>query len=1130
MSSASEPRHATRSTCPIEGSERPPSPGTTRLGSIDADETLTVTLRIRRRRDVPPPPVPWNRRGGKHLSRAAFAAQYGADPAELEQVAQFAANHGLATTERDSGRRSVILSGSASQIEHAFGVELKQYRNGAVRHRGFEGQVHVPADVAGIIEHVAGLDDRPLGRPLVRQAAQPLDSGVLTPGQVASLYDFPAVSAAGQTIGIIEFGGGYRPDDVQAYFNTIANLPVPEITFVSIDGGSNQAPAAPALGGSPLHGYFGTDTSQHVNYVATDGHLHELYANPGSFWYDNDLTVATGGVVPATGTVLTGYWGTDNSQHVNFIGADGHVHEFYLEPGNPWLDNDLTLAAKGTMPRGDSPLDGYWQQDSSQHVDFIGTDGHIHELYLATGSPWVCNDITAASGSPVTAIAGSALYGYFGSDTSQHLQFIGIDGHVHELYANPGEGWRSNDLTAASNGISPIAGSPLDGYWQEDSSQHVNFIGTDGHIHELYLATGAAWVCNDINFNNPQGEMALDIAIAGSAAPGARLVIYMAPNNEQGWLDAFSTAIHDSVNTPSVISLSWGGEEDDMGDIISGLSPILAEAAALGVTLFSSSGDNGSENPAQVLYPASDPSITGCGGTVIGDVDGLFFDQVAWGGSGGGFSNVFAAPGWQAGLPSGANRGVPDIAGSAGNGYELILGDASGGYWIGTSAVAPLYAGLVALLNASLGSPVGFLNPTLYGLASPSVFDDVTSGSNGGYTAGPGWDAVTGLGSVNGAPLAYAMLGQAGPSGNIALRAQASSALLDAVVVDATGALSVTSVDGTGNWGGPFVIQGPGYAPAGAKVALGYQVTDNQLDAVLVDATGTLAVSSVDGIGNWAAPLAISGAGYAPPGAAVAMASQVSMGQLDVALVDDTGTLTVFSVDGDGNWSVPQAISAPGYAPPGAALAMAHQVNDGQLDVVLVDNTGTLSVFQVDGDGTWSTPYAASAPGYAPPGANVALHYQASLGQLDVVLVDNTGTLSVFWVAGDGNWGGPFPISAPGYAPPAAAVAMEHQINWNQLNVAVIDNTGMLSVFYVLGDGNWAGPVPVSQPGFAVPGGAVALAHQISRHQLDVVVVDTNGALSVFYVVDAGTWAGPVAAPITIAADEPQPRRLAKVG
>jgi hypothetical protein len=301
------------------------------------------------------------------------------------------------------------------------------------------------------------------------------------------------------------------------------------VNFISLDGHVHElyihpgaswvdidltawANGTPAASGSALDGYWGSDSSQHVNFISLDGHVHELYTRPGSSWADNDLTAWANGTPAASGSALDGYWGSDNSQHVNFISLDGHVHELYTRPGSSWADNDLTAWANGTPAASGSALDGYWGSDNSQHVNFFSLDGHVHELYTRPGSSWADNDLTAwANGTP--ASPGSALDGYWGSDNSQHVNFISLDGHVHELYTRPGSSWADNDLTAWANGT-PAApprpdssgrshttarGSMIDGYWGSDSSQHVNFISLDGHVHELYTHPGSSWVDNDLS-------------------------------------------------------------------------------------------------------------------------------------------------------------------------------------------------------------------------------------------------------------------------------------------------------------------------------------------------------------------------------------------------------------------------------------------------------------------------------------------------------------------------------------------------------------------------------------------------------------------------------------------------------
>jgi hypothetical protein len=265
--------------------------------------------------------------------------------------------------------------------------------------------------------------------------------------------------------------------------------------------------------GSALHGYWGSDGSQHVNFIGVDFHLHELYIAPNTAgWTDNDLTqLAAGqlaGVGPALNTALAGYWGSDNSQHVHFLAVGieyNHVHELSITPGSGWVNNDITsLAPDGSVPLGGRALSSYWGSDGSQHVNFFGFSGqeyHVQQLSIAPGAGWVLNDLTSSAGgvAPVVDPPPPMLVSYWGSDGSQHVNFIGLDGHIHELYIAPSAtGWVDHDLTVLAAAVAP-GERALDAYWGTDSSQHVNFIGLDGHIHELYIAPSATgWTDNDL--------------------------------------------------------------------------------------------------------------------------------------------------------------------------------------------------------------------------------------------------------------------------------------------------------------------------------------------------------------------------------------------------------------------------------------------------------------------------------------------------------------------------------------------------------------------------------------------------------------------------------------------------------
>lgn len=528
-------------------SARSPRPGAQRVGAVDDDTPITVTVRLRRRPDGPPLPdpaqwtaTPWPTR--PTYSRAQFAREFGAAPADVERVRRFARENGLTVEAASLARRTVHLKGTARALSAAFAVLLTRQRSAdGSEFRGREHELSVPSDLVDVVRGVFGLDDRRMAR---RGAPASTVTSALTPPQVAGLYDYPApATATGETIGLIEFEGGYRvdaqghPTDVDAYFAGLGKSP-PALTPVSVDGGTNDP-----------------------------------------------------------------------------------------QPGPDSAD----------------------------------------------------------------------------------------------------------------------------------------------------------------------GEVLLDICVAGAVAPGAGLAVYFAPWTEQGWLDVINTAIHPAVGepAPSVLSISYGWPELDGSSgiawtqaILDEISQAFYEASLMGVTVFVASGDHGSscgesDGRAHVSYPGSDPWITSCGGTRISQVgSGGGFTETTWddangagdasSATGGGISDVFPLPSWQSGVgvppsvnPGGrVGRGVPDVSGNASpsSGYLLDVDGATEQVG-GTSAVAPLYAGLIAALNAQLGRKVGYLNPTLYALRGSGAIRNIADGASNatggapGYTAVAGWNGCTGLGVVDGAAL-----------------------------------------------------------------------------------------------------------------------------------------------------------------------------------------------------------------------------------------------------------------------------------------------------------------------------------------------------------------------------------------
>lgn len=276
--------------------------------------------------------------------------------------------------------------------------------------------------------------------------------------------------------------------------------------------------------------------------------------------------------------------------------------------------------------------------------------------------------------------------------------------------------------------------------------------------------------------NSADGEVLLDIEVAGAVAPDATMVVYFAPNTDQGFLDAITQAVHDTTNKPSVISISWGSAEANWTpQALTNFNEAFKAAAVLGITICTAAGDGGSadgvtDGKVHVDFPSSSPYSLACGGTkLVTDGSNQITSEIVWhaasdSATGGGVSDVFPLPDYQANanVPASLNtkfigRGVPDVAADAdpSTGYKVLV-DGQQLVFGGTSAVAPLMAALIALTNEQKGKAAGFINPIIY--STPNLCRDITVGdnkttqTNTGYTAGEGWDACTGLGVLSQLP------------------------------------------------------------------------------------------------------------------------------------------------------------------------------------------------------------------------------------------------------------------------------------------------------------------------------------------------------------------------------------------
>ena len=352
------------------------------------------------------------------------------------------------------------------------------------------------------------------------------------------------------------------------------------------------------------------------------------------------------------------------------------------------------------------------------------------------------------------------------------------DGGSKATGSGPNGQFIGSDMRAAYYGSGPLTGMgqsvglfEFAGYEMSDVELYFNSLNQPLNVNNVVPRS-----VNGVPLDCPPPqcddfEQALDIEMALSMAPESQVVVYV------GSIDAsiFNQMAVD--NTSKQLSCSWGWTHDE-----SSLDPIFMEFAAQGQTVFVATGDSGSNTRANVVWPADDPYVTAVGGTDLttNGPGGSWESETGWSGSAGMPSkNQIAIPSYQqlAGVINSSNggstklRNIPDVAAEADtNQYSCYDGSCSGGNG-GTSYAAPQWAGFIALVNqqavqqckAVLNPAVGFLNPALYqigvGSQYPSDFHDITSGSNGRYSAVSGYDLVTGWGSLNGPNLAHDLIG-----------------------------------------------------------------------------------------------------------------------------------------------------------------------------------------------------------------------------------------------------------------------------------------------------------------------------------------------------------------------------------
>ena len=259
--------------------------------------------------------------------------------------------------------------------------------------------------------------------------------------------------------------------------------------------------------------------SKQVTYISQDHHIHELVVGIGGAWQHADLTTLAG-APRASSRFLVGYaWPQGGTKQVAYLGPESHIQELSVHPGGTWQYADLS-AITGAPPAVQVTTGYSWAAGHSKQVVFVGDDDHIHELVVERDKPWRHVDLTVMANAPRPG--SRSMVGYeWALGQCKQVAYVGQDGHVHELLLEAGKRWRHADLSALTN--APRATDLMVGYeWPEGRCKQVAFVGEDGHIHELSLVAGNAWVHADLNALLPNAPLATDV-LTGYAWPQGRM-------------------------------------------------------------------------------------------------------------------------------------------------------------------------------------------------------------------------------------------------------------------------------------------------------------------------------------------------------------------------------------------------------------------------------------------------------------------------------------------------------------------------------------------------------------------------------------------------------------------------------
>jgi kumamolisin len=352
----------------VRGSERKPLPGAVAIGRANANATIEVSVKVRRKKPLPE----LTGRPKTVMTRAQLRDNYGASQADIDMVVRTLGMFGLTMVRSSTATRTVRLRGTVAAMESAFQVKLLNYSHASGNYRGRVGAVHIPTALTDIVQGVFGLDNRRVARRRrqpPRDNPQPGSSQGSISSQFGAHYNFPAGNGSGQAVGLLEFGGGYFPSDLQM-FCSMANIsPVPQVTPVSADG-------TPTNSKDGAEGEVMLDIEV-VAGVCTGANIVVYFADWSEQGWITNLDTAVQDQTNNPG-VLSVSWGSPEDTDIWTSSAMTQINETLNDAANIGV---TVCVAAGDDGSSDADMDG------QAHVDFPGSSPYA----LAVGGTTVVN-------------------------------------------------------------------------------------------------------------------------------------------------------------------------------------------------------------------------------------------------------------------------------------------------------------------------------------------------------------------------------------------------------------------------------------------------------------------------------------------------------------------------------------------------------------------------------------------------------------------------------------------------------------------------------------------------------------------------------------------------------------------